>query len=89
MKLLYYSSDSAEVDRVRREFLNAAIPCEVREGSALDAKSQPVAQAELWIKDDGDYYRAVMLCIHLGVGFGKRAPRRPRPDDEQFDLPLD
>ena len=75
--MLFYSSDSSEVDRVSKEFVNAGIPCEVRKGPAPSGKTPHPGQAELWIRNDRDCHRAFMLCVHLGVGFAKRAARRP------------
>jgi len=76
MKLLYFSADGSEVEQVSREFVEAGIPCEVRNGK--NGHAQPAATAscsELWIQNDDDCHRALMLCVQLGVGFAKRAVR--------------
>jgi hypothetical protein len=85
MKMLFYSSDNSEVDRVSKEFLNAGIPCEVRKGPALRGKTARPPQAELWIRNDRDCHRAFMLCVHLGVGFAKRAPRKLMFDGSELE----
>ena len=47
MKIVYFSSDRLEVERISQELVLAGIPCEVREGAV-------VKEAELWIKKDSD-----------------------------------
>jgi hypothetical protein len=89
MKMLFYSSDSSEVDRVSKEFLNAGILCEVRIGPAVNGSGSRPPQAELWIRNDTDCHRAFMLCVHLGVGFAKRAPRKPTFDGEDFEVAME
>ena len=65
MRIVFFSSDRLEVERISQEFGNAGIACEVREGAV-------VKEAELWIKKDADLHRAFMLCVQLSVGFAKR-----------------
>jgi len=65
MKIVYFSSDRLEVERISQELVLAGIPCEVREGAV-------VKEAELWIKKDSDLNGAFMLCVQLSVGFAKR-----------------
>lgn len=89
MKMLFYSSDNSEVDRVNEELQRAGIPCEVRKGHALNGKSARPAQAELWIRNDRDCHRAFLLCVQLGVGFAKRAPRKYLFDSSDFDMPME
>ena len=72
MKLLYFSSDSVEVEQVSREFVEAGIPCEVRIGFEARGAVAHSCSAELWIRNDQDSHRALMLCVELGVGFAKR-----------------
>ena len=71
MKILFFSSDHDEVALVTREFVDAGIPCEmrVRKGTAGTRASD----AELWIRDDQDWYRASMLCVQLAIGLGRPA----------------
>ncbi len=89
MKMLFYSSDSSEVDRVSKEFVNAGITCEVRKGPALNGRATHPSQAELWIRNDRDCHRAFMLCVQLGVGFAKRAPRKLMFDGSELEGPLE
>jgi hypothetical protein len=69
MKMLFFSSDNAEVEQVSRELLGAGIPCEVRGG--LRVNGEP-PDAEIWIRNDRDCHRALMLCVQLGIGFARR-----------------
>jgi hypothetical protein len=81
MKMLFFSSDNSEVELVEKEFTQAGIACEVRNGAlSRKAKAKP-RDAELWIQNDRDSHRALMLCVHLGIGFSKR-PHTPPRDDE-------
>lgn len=89
MKMLFFSSDASEVERVGDEFVRAGIPCEIREGPALNGKAHRPPQAELWIRNDRDCHRAFMLCVHLGVGFAKRAARRPMFDNSDLEPPVE
>jgi len=74
MKMLFFSSDWTEVELVRKEFLDAKIPCEVRiDGPAKNIPATAI-DAQLWIRNEQDAYRAVLLCVELGIGFGKPAP---------------
>ena len=74
MKMLFYSSDWTEVELVRKEFLDAKIPCEVRVYGETKGIPASAIDAQLWIKNDHDCYRALMLCVQHGIGFGKPAP---------------
>ena len=69
MKMLFFSSDSAEVQQVSKEFTQAGIPCEVRNDSRVRGVFR---EAELWIRNDRDCHRAFMLCVQLGIGFARR-----------------
>ena len=74
MKMLFYSSDWTEVEVVRKEFVDAKIPCEVRiDGPAIGIPAGAI-DAQLWIHNEQDSYRALLLCVELGIGFGKPAP---------------
>jgi hypothetical protein len=70
MKMLFFSSDWTEVELVRKKFVDADIPCEVRIQNPSDMPPSAI-DAQLWIHNDHDAYRALMLCVHLGIGFGK------------------
>ncbi len=71
MKILFFSSDRSEVDLVTREFVEAGIPCEIRVRNAPGGAW--ARDAELWIQNDKDWYRASMLCVELAIGLGKPA----------------
>ena len=74
MKLMYYSSDDREVIHVREEFTHAGIRCEVRQDRSHKLLHEPPCM-ELWICNDRDCHRAMMLCVQLGLGFARRAPK--------------
>jgi hypothetical protein len=69
MKMLFFSSDRAEVRQVSKEFTQAGIPCEIRNEVLVRGNFR---EAELWIRNDGDCHRAFMLCVQLGIGFARR-----------------
>ncbi|HSU52521.1 MAG TPA: hypothetical protein VLT36_00520 [Candidatus Dormibacteraeota bacterium] len=92
MKLLFFSPDTTEVLNLGKEFVDAGIPCEVRNTAKINGSD---CEAELWIRNDKDSHRALMLCVQLGVGFAKR-PRKTsliecwsdlssRPEEEEED----
>jgi hypothetical protein len=72
MKLMFFSADRAEVELVRKEFIYADIPCEVRVGSVGKGIFSSPCDWELWIHNEEDSHRALMLCVELGLGFAKR-----------------
>ncbi len=77
MLMFFFSSEHAEVERVRRELVEAGIPCEIHETAPTEApppeESLPnPSEEELWLQNDADSHRALMLCVALGVGFAKR-----------------
>ena len=78
MKMLFFSSDRAEVDLVRKELVQEGIPCEVRcaevapTADCRSGLSGHPADAELWVLKDQDAYTAFLLCVRLGIGFAKR-----------------
>ncbi len=68
MKLLFSSSDILEIGRVGREFVEAGIPCGVRYDPPKEGLSPSAPYAELWVQNEKDYYRAVVLFLRLGGG---------------------
>src|SRR5271167_3667159 len=68
MKLLFSSADIVEIGRVGREFVEAGIPCGVRYDPPKDGASPTAPYAELWVQDERDFYRAVILFLRLGGG---------------------
>ena len=79
MKLLYFSSDTVEVEQVSKEFIDAGIPCEVRNRPVAVNGSPAAPCAELWIRNEKDCNRAFMLCVQLGVGFARRPTNKFGP----------
>ena len=71
MKLLYYSPDDLEIAEVSKQFASAGIPCVVRHSAVCRGEPEPGC-TELWIRNDKDTHKAMMLCVQLGVGFAKR-----------------
>ncbi len=65
MRLLFASSDITEIGRVGREFVLAGIPCGVRYDPPQEGACQAPASAELWVQDEHDFYRAVVLYLGL------------------------
>jgi len=84
MKMLFFSSERAEVDLVRAELINAGIPCEVRENGTGDGFAPNSLDVELWIQNDGDGHRAALVCVERGMGFAKRPPTVEVWDEERF-----
>lgn len=84
MKMLFFSSDALEIETVSKEFTHAGIPCEIRNGIPVNRRPTSAPQAELWIHDDRDCHRALMLCVQLGIGFSKRPPRVDILEDLEF-----
>jgi hypothetical protein len=72
MKLLYYSPDDLEIAEVSKQFASAGIPCVVRHSAICRGEEPNHACTELWIRNDKDTHKAMMLCVQLGVGFAKR-----------------
>lgn len=68
MKLLFSSSDVVEVGRVGREFVEAGIPCGVRYDPPTDGASPSTGHAELWVQNEKDLFRAVVLYLRLEAG---------------------
>ena len=74
MKMLFFSSERGEIEEVRKGFMDAGIPCEIHENQNGEEASPPKSpDTEIWIQNDGDSYRALLLCVKLGVGFARRA----------------
>ena len=67
MKMVFFSRDRLEVERVNQALCGAGIPCEIRKGLVGAAP-----EAEVWIKKDPDLTRAFSVCVENGIGFAKR-----------------
>ena len=72
MKMVFFSRDRLEVQRVSQELVDASIPCEVREGLVASDALPNLPAPQLWIQEDGDLHRAFMLCVEHKIGFAKR-----------------
>lgn len=72
MLMFFYSADHSEVEQVRNELIEAGIPCEIHEFGPAEGLAQRPGEEELWIRNDDDSHRALMLCAALGLGFAKR-----------------
>ena len=75
MKMVFFSSESLEVEQVGRELVHAGIPCEILAGPVPEGLFPSVSYSELWIQNDQDYQRALLVCVALGLGFAKRVTR--------------
>jgi hypothetical protein len=75
MKMLFFSSDTSEVQRLKEQFDAVGVACEIRDQSNPDTSTY----VELWIRNDKDCHRAFLLCAQLGLGFATRAARA-RPE---------
>ena len=81
--MFFYSADHSEVEQIRQELIEAGIPCEIHEFVPADGLAQGPVEEELWIRNDDDSHRALMLCVALGLGFAKRT----LPPDWFAELP--
>lgn len=81
MRMLFFSSNDTEVLEVSREFMQAGIPCEVRSQTTRSQRNY-VPEKELWIRNDRDCHRALMLCVQRNIGFARRPVPETDPDDE-------
>jgi len=81
MKMVFFSRDRLEVQRVSQELVAASIQCEVREGLIASEDPPSLATPQLWIQEDGDLHRAFMLCVEHKIGFAKREMKSPEIND--------
>ncbi len=72
MKMVFFSPDKAEVQRLGKELEGAGIPCEVRKEVAVEGAQVHLREAELWVQNDGDAHRAFLLCVERNSGFARR-----------------
>ncbi len=80
MKMVFFSSDELEMEQVERELVHAGIPCAVVAGPVPEGSFPGVAYTELWIQDDQDWHRALLLCVGLELGFAKRPRKADMPN---------
>lgn len=69
--MLFFSADDSEVQQLSQEFTNAGIPCEVH-NTFRRVSGCGSNDTELWIRNDQDCHRALMLCVQRNLGFAKR-----------------
>ncbi len=75
MKMVFFSSDRLEVERLKQQLAQEGIACERHDGLRCDEGFVPFREAELWVQNDVDAYRALMLCVERETGFSTRAPK--------------
>ena len=85
MRLLFSSSDITDIGRVGREFIAAGIPCGVRYDPPSEGARPAPAHAELWVQNEDDFHRAVLLYLRLG---GSSQGTIPDLRDRDADKPL-
>ena len=81
MKMVFFSADKLEVERLRHELVHEGIECEIREGLPVEEGFVAFRETELWVQNDADVYRALMLCVERETGFGKKAFKPLTPYD--------
>ena len=69
--MIFFSADRAEVETVAQKLLEEGIECRVR---VIEVPSP--SDAEVWICNDQDFYRATLFCVGLSIGFAKRAKEK-------------
>jgi hypothetical protein len=77
MKMVFFSAEYSEIEPLKAEFMQAGIPCEIRHGPQAEPALPQGSCAELWILNDHDFHRALLLCVELGAGFARRPPQKP------------
>jgi len=76
MRLIFFSSERAEVELVHEQLTAAGIACEIHQGCGLLGDGAPAdSESEAWIMNEEDSHRALMLCVQFGVGFAKRVQK--------------
>ena len=83
MRLLFSSSDITDIGRVGREFIDAGIPCGVRYDPPMDGVCPAPAHAELWVQNEDDFHRAVVLYLRRGGSSQGSIPNTRQPDAEK------
>jgi hypothetical protein len=72
MKMVFFSPDKPEVQRLAKELADAGIPCKVRKEVIVEDAPVHLPEAELWIENDDDCHRAFLLCVERNAGFARR-----------------
>ena len=81
MRIVFFSSDRLEVERVSVALIAARIPCQVRNGIVVKSNFPSLPEAEVWVQKDEDLHRAFMVCVEHRIGFAKRETKM----SEDFD----
>ncbi len=82
--MLFFSSEESEVELVRRELAEAGLPCEIRRSPVTESPPGPAPSSELWIQEDKDCHKALVVCVERGIGFSKRTAQPGNVDTEFF-----
>lgn len=82
MKMLFFSSEEAEVELVCRELTGAGLNCEIRRSPVPEGSPNSSGSGEVWIHKDKDCHHALVLCVERGIGFSKRTVL---PEDDDAD----
>ena len=72
MKLIFFSSDKSELQRLAKDLEGAGIPCEVRKEVLAEGVRVELPEGELWVRNDYDSHRAFLLCVERNIGLAKR-----------------
>jgi hypothetical protein len=78
MKMVFYSADRLEVERLSQDLAAAGIECEVRTEVVMADESVDLQEAELWVRKDDDSAKAFRLSIERNAGFAKREVKPDR-----------
>jgi len=77
MKMVFFSLDASEIELLAQELSHAGIPCEIHRSPSAESAGLRTRCTELWIENDEDFHRTLMLCVRLGVGFARRTAKLP------------
>lgn len=72
MKMIFFSRDRLEVQRLAKELADAGIACEVRKEVMVGEAVVHLPEVELWVQNDDDCHRAFLLCVERNAGFARR-----------------
>ena len=61
MKMLFSSSDSSQIDLLKRKLVDAGIPCETRLEDGAGTTPELPCYPALWVRDEKNYSVALML----------------------------
>lgn len=81
MKMVFFSANELEVERLSKELAAAGISCEVHPGVGFDDLVPILPEAELWVKNDSDFHRAFLFCVEANAGFARRRIAEVDPEE--------